>query len=603
MNERRNGIDDPANGTCEWISKSPIYLKWLDQQHGMLWIKGKPGAGKSTLMKHAVLGLEQLRGGDAVLASFFFHGRGALIQKDIAGLFRSLLHQLLLQLPELLTEFSSLHKKRTEREGQCGIKWGWHEKELQNFFKARITEAARTRTVRLYIDALDEAGEDTATELIHFFQQFSCTLAICFSCRHYPLLTLENGLEVRVEDGNGQDIDTYIRTSISTRILPNGIVHPLREDIAAKSSGGFQWVVLVIRLILRLYKNGSSLAVLRNKIEQLPPKLNDLYKELLESLDEEDLSESLALFQWVLFSLRPLRLSELRFALVMGQESTCISIRECQSSSWFSSTDKDLKRKVLALSRGLLELRDPLENYVVQFIHQSVKDFFLEGGLRILDKGRLNNMVGRGHFCLSRSCIRYLTMEDVRHWPREDLWYQNRDTVLPLLNYAAQFWYIHSQAVEKRDPAQACLLSMTWRSSDTLIQTWIKVSRMLRLDYDSDFPEAHWSVLHVASKLNLPSVVSAMLDQAILLQSSNIDAAYRDSRRETPLHLAVRRGHKPIVKMLLDRKDIDPNAENESGRSPLFEAAQSNREDIVKLLLDRNDVDPNTRDSRGGTSL
>ena len=253
MNERRNGIEDPANGTCEWLSKNPTYLKWFDQQHGMLWIKGKPGAGKSTLIKHAVWGLEQFRGGDAVLASFFFHGRGALIQKTTAGLFRSLLHQLLQQLPELLKEFSGLHQTRIEREGQYGARWMWHERELQNFFKARVPAVARTRTVRLYIDALDEAGEDTATDLVDYFQQFSSSLAVCFSCRHYPLLTLEDGLEVCVEDGNGPDIDTYIRTCINTRILPEEIANPVHEDIVAKSSGSFQWVALVIQLILRLY--------------------------------------------------------------------------------------------------------------------------------------------------------------------------------------------------------------------------------------------------------------------------------------------------------------------------------------------------------------
>ena len=457
MNERRNGIDDLANDTCEWLSKNPIYLQWFGQQHGMLWIKGKPGAGKSTLMKHALCGAEQIRGGGAVLASFFFHGRGALIQKTTAGLFRSLLHQLLQQLPKLLNEFSGLYQKRIEREGPYGVKWDWHEKELQNFFKTRVPEAARMRTVRLYIDALDEAGQDTATELVDYFQQFSSSLAVCFSCRHYPLLTLENGLEVCVEDGNGSDIDTYIRISLDARILRTEIAHPIRKDIAAKSSGSFQWVVLVIRLILRLYKNGSSLAVLRSKIKQLPSKLIDLYRELLGSVDEEDLSESLLLMQLVLFSRRPLNLSELRFALVMGQSIPCTSVRACQSSIWFSSTDEDLKRKILALSRGLVDARDfqvpfrysvfdyhdpfnsgstktvseesgteSLERrsehggwinhsehvngsrIVVQFIHQSVEDFLLNGGLQMLDKGYFNNTVGRGHFCLARSCIRYV---------------------------------------------------------------------------------------------------------------------------------------------------------------------------------------------------
>src|SRR6266700_7742302 len=45
--------------TCKWLLKNPEYLDWLnatklDEHHGFLWIKGKPGAGKSILMKFAL---------------------------------------------------------------------------------------------------------------------------------------------------------------------------------------------------------------------------------------------------------------------------------------------------------------------------------------------------------------------------------------------------------------------------------------------------------------------------------------------------------------------------------------------------------------------
>ena len=641
MNERRNGIDDPANGTCEWLARNPTYLKWFECQNGMLWIKGKPGVGKSTLMKHAFWGAEQIRGGDAVLASFFFHGRGASIQKSVTGLFRSLLHQLLLQLPELLTEFSCLHKKRTEREGQCGVKWEWHEKELQNFFKVRVTETARTRTIRLYIDALDESGEETAVELFDFFHHFSSLLAICFSCRHYPLIASKNGLEICVESSNGPDIDTYIRTSINTSILP------IREEIAAKSLGSFQWVALVLRLILRLHRNGKSLAVLRSKIKQIPSELNGLYRDLLGGLDDEDLSESLLLMQWVLFSVRPFKLSELRFALVLGPESSCTSVRECQSSRWFSSTDEDLKRKVLALSKGLVEVRElqtplglcddfddhdsltstkatcgdyePESDIVVQFIHQSVKDFLLEGGIHLLDKGPLKDVIGRGHFVISRSCIQYLNMEDVRNYLY---------TVPPFLSYAARFWHLHLGEVEKRDPRQAYLISMLLTSSDRFAQTWIKVSQELRLD-GTDFSRTDWVLLHVASRFNLPSVVGAILERGVeanlrvqggttplsiaaeagseevvkvLLARQDVDGNTQDDEGNTPLVCAVRSGRAAIVKLLLDRMDIDANIQDNYGRTPLSYAERGN-EAIVKLLLDRKDVDPNAKDLYGRTPV
>ena len=385
----------------------------------------------------------------------------------------------------------------------------------------------------------------------------------------------------------------------------------------------------IVQLILRLYRKGNSLVVLRSKIKQLPSELSGLYRELLESVDEEDSSESLLLMQWILFSLRPLKLSELRFALVTGLDISCKSVRECQSSRWFSSTDEDLKRKVLALSRGLVDVRElqgPFEDYhasdaqlcsdnlfgslyryaegnlVVQFIHQSVKDFLLEGGLQLLDKGHLYNTIGRGHFSLSSSCIRYLTLVDVRHRAREahgvygSSWHRFIELVLPFLDYAAHFWHLHSAEVEKRDPTQAGLLSMIWRSSDTLTQTWIEVFQILRLTMALDSPKTDWSLLHVASRLNLPSVVSAILDR-------DVKVNLRVLGGKTPLSLAARAGNEKVVKILLARQDVDGNIQDDDGRTPLFHAVRSRRGSTLSLLLDQENIDPNLQDHSGDTPL
>ena len=433
-------------------------------------------------------------------------------------------------------------------------------------------------------------------------------MAICFSCRHYPLIALENGLEVCVEDVNGPDINSYIKTSIDARISRADVACQICNEIAAKALGNFQWGVLVVRLILEQYRNGSSLAVLKMKISQLPSELVGLYRELLGSIHEEDLPQSLLLFQWILFSLKPLTSSELRFALVMDQETSYISFSEYQSSGLFSSTEGELKRKIIALSKGLInvsELRvvdayNGATSRYVQFIHQSVKDFLLEGGLQMLDKGHLKDAIARGHFCLSRSCIRYLTMEDVRHWVRhrgrENFLYQDPDIVLPLLKYAAQFWHLHSGEVEKRDPVLADLVSMVWRSSDRLIQTWIKVSKMLFPIHIPRLPHAHWSLLHVASKLNLPSVVSAILERGV-------EANLKVQGGRTALSIAARAGNEEVVKILLARQDVDRNIQDNYGNTPLRSAVRLRRVAIVKLLLDRKDVDPNDQENGEDTQL
>ena len=595
MRWRRNDIADPANATCRWISKHPNYLRWSNQQQGLLWIKGKPGVGKSTVLKH-VLEVAELAGGrGTTLASFFFHGRGALIQKSVIGLFRSLLHQLLQKFPELLAEFSALYKERMDTEGQFGVKWNWREKELQNFFKSSVVKAARTHKICLYIDALDECGEDTAIDLVNFFQRFGSPLAICFSCRHYPIVALDSGLEISVEDWNNNDIITYIRTTIGAHITRTDIAIPVCDEIATKSFGNFQWVVLIVPRVVRLYKKGNSLAILKTKIKQIPSELSDLYKELLGSIDEEDLSQSLILIRWIVFAASPLTLDELRFALVVDTASSFTSISECQSSKSFSNSDEELKRRVLSLSQGLAEVRNERslhfgERVVVQFVHQSVKDYLLEGGLRFLDKCSSDNVVGRGHLCLSRLCIKFLEMEETQQASNArhttPFSYSADEKRHRRFWYPYHFWLFHSVEVEKHNLSPEDLLSTPWKPLGRVVQSWTQ-------GYQAVHPPS--TLLHVALCHNLVSVINTILERGI-------EVDFRDDLGRTPLSYAAQQGNQAAVKEFLDRPEVNPNSQDQLGRTPLFYAVTSKNETITKLLLDR-DIDADLKDSNEWTPL
>ncbi len=80
-----------------------------------------------------------------------------------------------------------------------------------------------------------------------------------------------------------------------------------------------------------------------------------------------------------------------------------------------------METRVKVLSRGLAEtVRPSYDSVVVQFIHQSVKDYFVEKGLAALHKSlkpdeieRSNDeLVGIAHCQLSSICLRYLAMDE-----------------------------------------------------------------------------------------------------------------------------------------------------------------------------------------------
>ena len=86
MDSRLATIGIAHRDTCSWLYTRSEYLRWQDPEirashHGFLWIKGKPGAGKSTLMKHALRHAQSLGQTDTRIISFFFNARAMNLRR------------------------------------------------------------------------------------------------------------------------------------------------------------------------------------------------------------------------------------------------------------------------------------------------------------------------------------------------------------------------------------------------------------------------------------------------------------------------------------------------------------------------------------------
>jgi hypothetical protein len=129
MDSRRYTIKGAYSTTCQWILKHPAYVDWIDpkklhQHGGFLWINGKPGAGKSTLIKFVHAYADRERPGHEILLSFFFNARGDELERSTVGMYRALLFQLLnkaADLHELLDELdhSSVYRSMQGFHSNC----------------------------------------------------------------------------------------------------------------------------------------------------------------------------------------------------------------------------------------------------------------------------------------------------------------------------------------------------------------------------------------------------------------------------------------------------------------------------------------------------
>ncbi|KAK2669755.1 Ankyrin repeat [Fusarium oxysporum f. sp. vasinfectum] len=583
MDSRSLDIDAAAEGTCDWLLWHQIFTRWASCDRDLLWFKGKPGSGKSTLLRYVLDHIVTIpnTGEGALILSFFFHGRGTELQRTPLGLFRSLLHQLLRQVPEALTDLVATFQERCETVGKPGEKWQWHPRELPRLFEVLLPKVLRTRPVWLFVDALDECGQKNAVKLVRDFKSLlqglpstGSQFRICFTCRHYPILDQTCQSEICLEEENEQDISTYVQAQLSVSRELTASTIP--ELITKHAQGVFIWAYLVVDRILDLDNGGAGLREIEDEIYSIPPDLDDLYHDLIRNVNERP--ASLKLIQWVCFAVRPLSLDELRWAMIVDADRLHKSLEEGKNTKDYISDSGRMKRRVQTLSRGLVEVTS--DGKVVQFIHQSVKDFFIEKGLSALDEtANPNFLVEIAHHRLSRTCIRYLAMEEIG-WPASHE-PDRLKSEFPFLHYATTSWVAHTKQSDARSVPQEDLLEYFAGPSNTLMEQWIRIYGTVE-GFSNNCPPKGASLVHIMSMYGVAGALCTILERADQV-GINIDG--KDSSGRTPLWWAAERGHQAVVWLLLDR-GAHTEAADKWGQTPLLRAAENGHEAVVRLLLD-----------------
>jgi hypothetical protein len=415
IDARQMSIKSAHSKTCRWLLKKSEYLDWLDvdklnEHHGFLWIKGKPGTGKSTLMKFALTNSRKLMK-DRTVISFFFNARGADLEKSTIGMYRSLLLQLLEQLPELQCIFESLGFTTWNSNGYHT----WSIETLKDLFELAIRLLRQSRVV-CFIDALDECDESHIRDMVAFFQRLGelavstyTVFQVFFSSRHYPHITVTKGLSLVLEgqEGHNQDITNYIDSEL--RIGYSSLAEQIRAELQEKSSGVFMWVVLVVDILNKEHDEGRTTYRLQQKLKHIPSDLHKLFLDLL-TRDCRNRDELLLCIQWLLFARQPLKPEQLYYAILSGTEPEDLSKWDYDELSIDA-----IKRFILNSSKGLAEITKS-KAPAVQFIHESVRDFLLkENGLRAVWSDLGSNFQGESHERLKQCCLNYMNIETVTH--------------------------------------------------------------------------------------------------------------------------------------------------------------------------------------------
>ncbi|CCD51195.1 hypothetical protein BofuT4_P085570.1 [Botrytis cinerea T4] len=606
MGYRRRDTKRAHANTCDWITRHLSYTTWLKEGSGILWIKGKPGSGKSTLMEFLLRDFEkQARSQKSIQLSVFLHGRGNTLQKSRLGMFRSLLHQLLLRAPATGAAFQRSFEEKLYSQGEPGKDWDWHINEIYDFFISAVEDAATTHSVNIFVDALDEADDgtddrDTSHHIVNDFHKINDMLChkklrstICFSCRHFPVITKSQRWEIWVEKENHEDISTYILDELIKRLSPteaeSQYLVEWQDTIIKGAQGVFQWAALVVRMVVQYYDNGMSPREIRQMLARVPKQLGDVYKHILEQvIEKEDYQQTLRLMRWVCLAERPLTLVEICFAMNLPDTDTF----DAEFEELELPTHDTMKRRVVSLSGGLVEFKQHEEQEIVQFIHQSVNDFLFRGGLDFLDAMICGNPIGQGHNHLSVICANYIGIikPDYSKEPGEEA----IRAQFPFVDYAVRSWYLHAEKAETQGVLQDYLLRFIQHRPFAL-KNWIWLYEIIdRYNSSGRRPVHNSTLLHITSGANLLSVVNGLLKVGYELESMDDDG-------NRALHYASRWGHVQIVKTLLNAGALI-DEENKSKCTVLERAAANGHREVVKMLLAKG-ANVNKQTGNSGNAL
>lgn len=317
---RRDAIMENFGTTYDWIfSETPLsdpdrersrqalsaWMQSTEEATNKLpfWITGKPGSGKSVMMKyiseHPVCSrwLDAWTSvGHVCKASYFAWRPGNDLGKCRDGLFRSILHAVLDKYPELTAQicpryWALFHLIGTSPKNKYPE---WTARALNESFDIALAALLQqNRKLFLLVDGLDEFSDPPIEigQLIMSLVQSPVIKAIVAS-RNWPQFSdaFHKSPVVEMHSVTKGDIENYV----IGRFHDNAAFRELNAaysaggdellgDLLERAEGVFLWVVLVTNTLFEKLIEGAGLSELQTVLNIMPQEIGALYDTIFES--------------------------------------------------------------------------------------------------------------------------------------------------------------------------------------------------------------------------------------------------------------------------------------------------------------------------------
>jgi len=401
---RHEAIASNYKNTSKWIYLIPSFRGWLGSGNGIFWISGKPGSGKSTLMKYLADNYETERiltewskPHKVTIAAHYFWYLGTAMQKSLLGLLRTLVFDILRKMPWSVRSLCPSRWKQASENILAGTSQNWTMDELSVIVHGLSLRQEDQIRLCIFVDGLDEFDGDhlEICKLLASLAASSC-IKICVASRPWNIFEDEFRSERRlhVHELTGPDMEettkgrlfshSFWKTS-NNKILQED-VRSLIHDIRQRANGVFLWVVLVTKSLCDGLTNRDTIHDLRRRLELLPTDLNALFKLILSRVDPAYLMKSAECLQIALHATTALPPQAYYYHELDHEDSEyALSDTLAKSSREEIVELQQLSiRRIVAVTGGLLEIqgKDPAfgvdsvkPKLSVNFLHRTVAEF------------------------------------------------------------------------------------------------------------------------------------------------------------------------------------------------------------------------------------
>lgn len=298
-------------------------------------------------------------------------------------------------------------------------------------------------------------------------------------------------------------------------------------------------------------------------------------------------------FRWLLFSRRPMALTEVAEAIVV----------EVGDESMDSEKKLNEPQDILDICRGLIEIDDT--QFTLGLSHFTVKEYLISANIIESSAAGYHVKHTVAHAELAKICLTYTMFSDFDDGPCDD--YEAQLGEYPLLTYAVQYWPEHVSEYGNQDDETLSQLILSffhlgqdsekfqlWRQlyeicrGTSSLMTGTKINS-LRDDISSTKSKSDSvpaTPLYYAAEMGQLQAVSELLELG-----THVDV--KGGTNYTPTKAAIIGGHEATLRLLLE-KGADPNEiAEEAGHDiccrdsyPLSIAAGSGQAGCVQALLD-----------------